>query len=118
MNEKITALLTRIAESDELQAKFAALGTPEEAYELAKSLQDGFTKEEFLDAVREIAAVQDEDISDEELASVAGGIDTDRDCRPTTDNISRSKITPGQSNKSAVPLPQSVIRTTQKLSNV
>ena len=74
MNENITALIKKIAESEDLQAKFAALGSPDEAFELAKTIQEGFTKEEFLEATR-LLATADEDISDEELASAAGGMD-------------------------------------------
>ena len=118
MNENITALLTRIAESDELQAKFAGLDTPEKAYELAKTLQDGFTKEEFLEAAKEIAEAQSGDISDEELASAAGGLDTDRDCFPTTRD-GGTKLTLNRTNKTATTRPtESIIRTTQKLSNI
>ena len=73
MNENVKALLTRIAESEELQAKFAELDTPEKAYEFAKSLQDGFTQEEFLDAVAALNEADEGDISDEALAAAAGG---------------------------------------------
>ena len=75
MNENIMKFLVKVSESEELQAKFAALATPEEAYELAKTIQDGFTKEEFLEAAAEIAAEADGDISDEALATAAGGTD-------------------------------------------
>lgn len=73
MNENIRALFGKIAESEELQAKFAGLNTPEEAYELAKTIQDGFTMEEFLEAARAVSAGANGDISDEVLASAAGG---------------------------------------------
>ena len=73
MNENIKTLLTQIAESEELQAKFAGLDTPEKAYELAKTLQDGFTKEEFLEAVKSISELDEGDLSDEDLAAAAGG---------------------------------------------
>ncbi len=118
MNESIKALLTKIAGSEELQAKFETLDTPEKAYELAKTLQDGFTKEEFLDAVNEIAEAQVEDISDEELAATAGGVTDDMNCRPTTENISRTRsiLTPRQTDKTAVTRPpiSTIIRTSIK----
>ena len=38
MNENIQALLQKIAESEELQSRFAKAGTPEEAYEMAKEI--------------------------------------------------------------------------------
>ncbi len=75
MNENLVKLLQMIADSDELQAQFGNLATLDEAYELASKLQQGFTKEEFLDAVKALNEAADEDISDEELAATAGGID-------------------------------------------
>ena len=72
MNENIKALMARIAGSEELQAKFAELDTLEKAYEFACTLQGGFTKEEFLDAV-EALNNENGDISDEDLAAAAGG---------------------------------------------
>lgn len=74
MNEKLTALFQKIAESDELQAKFAEFGTLEEAYEFARTLQDGFSKEEFLEVCKAVAEAATGDISDEELVDAAGGI--------------------------------------------
>ena len=121
MNENIKTLLTKITESEELQAKFAGLDTPEKAYELAKTLQDGFTKEEFLEAAKEIAEAQTEDISDEELAAAAGGTDAEMNCRPTTDDrLSKlSKVTPVHTNKTSTPTPMTeIIRKTQKMSNI
>ena len=73
MNENIKAFLIKVAGSEELQAKFTNLTTPEEAYEVAKTIQDGFTKEEFLEAAQAMAAGENGDISDEILASAAGG---------------------------------------------
>ena len=73
MNEKLTALFQKIAESDELQAKFAEFGTLEEAYEFARTLQDGFSKEEFLEVCKAVAEAATGDISDEELVAAAGG---------------------------------------------
>ena len=125
MNENIKTLLTQIAESEELQAKFAGLDTPEKAYELAKTLQDGFTKEEFLEAAKEIAEAQIDDVSDEELAAAAGGTDAEMDCRPVTDDrLSKlSKLTPGRTNKTATTQPpttirETIIKTTKKMSNI
>lgn len=72
MNENIQALVKRVMENEELQSQFEKLETPEEAFELASKLQDGFTKEEFLEAVKGFAAFN-EDITDDELAAIAGG---------------------------------------------
>ena len=75
MNEKLTALFQKIAESEDLQAKFAEFGTLEEAYEFARTLQDGFTKEEFVEVCKAAAEAATGDISDEELVAAAGGTD-------------------------------------------
>ena len=75
MNENIQALLQKVAESEELQSRFAKVSTPEEAYEIAKEIQGGYTKEEFLEAAKALAEAMDEDIGDEDLASAAGGVD-------------------------------------------
>ena len=50
------------------------MSSPEEAYEIAKEIQGGFTKEEFLEAAKALAEAADGDISDADLASAAGGI--------------------------------------------
>ena len=77
MNENIQELLKKIADSEELQAQFGKLDNLDEAYELASKLQQGFTKEEFLDVIKVLNEAADDDISDEELAATAGGVDTD-----------------------------------------
>lgn len=77
MNEGIKAFLDRLTEDAELQSKFSGASTPEEAYELAKSVGGGFTMEEFMEAARAIGEAEDGDISDEALASVAGGTDAE-----------------------------------------
>ena len=73
MNEGIKAFLAQLNENAELQQKFNEATTPEEAYELAQNVQDGFDKDEFVAAFQEIAEALDDDLSDEELASAAGG---------------------------------------------
>ena len=73
MNENIKKFLEQFLTDEALQAKFSALKTPDEAFELAKSIQDGFTKEEFLEAVQQLAALDEADITDEDLAAAAGG---------------------------------------------
>ena len=73
MNENISKFLEKFAADEELQAKLSALTSPEEAYELAKTVQDGFTLEEFLEAAKSISELDEGDISDEDLAAAAGG---------------------------------------------
>ena len=73
MNENIKALFEKVAVDEELQAKFSELKTPEEAYELASTLQDGFTKEEFITEVTRIREAMEENLTDEDMARSAGG---------------------------------------------
>jgi len=73
MNENIKALLEKVAADAELQAKFSQFKNPEEAYELAASIQPGFTKEEFVTEMKKIKEAMDEDLTDADLAKSAGG---------------------------------------------
>ena len=47
MNENIKKFLEKVARDPELTAKMRAVQDPDEAYRLASSLQDGFTKEDY-----------------------------------------------------------------------
>lgn len=74
MNEKIKAVLRKIAADPELVARLNACQNPDEAYKLASSLQDGFTQEEFVSAMKDLdAAVKADDLSDADLEKIAGG---------------------------------------------
>ena len=75
MNESIKKLLVKAAQDPELAAKMSAIQDPDEAYKLASSVQDGFTKEEFITAMRELAAANG-DLTDADLKKFAGGTDT------------------------------------------
>ena len=75
VNENIKAFLEKVAADQELQAKFAQIKDVDEAYSLASSLQSGFTKEEFVTEMRKIKEAMDENLSDEDLAKSAGGMD-------------------------------------------
>ena len=66
-------LLKKVADNEELQAQFGKLESLDEAYELAGKIQQGFSKEEFLEAMKIMNEAADEDVSDEELAAAAGG---------------------------------------------
>ena len=74
MNENIKKFLEKMGEDPELQAKFSSLHDPDEAYALASSIQDGFTKEEFIETMTAIRDAMDENLSDEDLARSAGGV--------------------------------------------
>ena len=73
MNEKIKLFLEKLDADNELQAKFSQLRDPDEAYALATSVQDGFTKEEFITEMTKIKEAMDENLSDEDLAKSSGG---------------------------------------------
>ena len=75
MNENLKLFLEKVAADQELQTKFAQIKDVDEGYALASSVQDGFTKEEFVEAMTAIKAAMEEDLSDEDLAKSAGGLD-------------------------------------------
>ena len=75
MNENIKTLLDKVSEDEALLAKFSACKSVDEAYELAKELVGGFTKEEFTEAMAALSAADGADISDQDLAAAAGGED-------------------------------------------
>ena len=77
MNENIKKLLAKVEQSPELQAKFAQIRKPDEAYKLATSVQDGFTKDEFITEMKKLYDETVKDLSEEDLAKVAGGLDTE-----------------------------------------
>ena len=74
MNENIKAFLEKVEASPDLQAQFAQIRDPDEAYKLAASVQDGFTKEEFVSEMKKLYESQVADLSDEDIAKVAGGL--------------------------------------------
>ena len=78
MNENIKKFLEKLAQDEEAQAKFRATTDPDEAYRIASALQDGFTKEEFVAAMEELAKeVRPNEINDSDLNDLAGGVDVD-----------------------------------------
>ena len=72
MNENIKKFLEKAAQAPELLAKMSVIQDPDEAYRLASSVQDGFTKEEFITAMKEFAAVNG-DLTADDLKKFAGG---------------------------------------------
>ena len=75
MNENIKKFLAKVEQSPELQAQFAQIRDPEEAYKLASSVQGGFTKEEFVSEMTKLYEVQIADLSEDDVAKIAGGLD-------------------------------------------
>lgn len=73
MNENIKVLLDKVAGDEELLAKFSACKSVDEAFDLARELVGGFTKEEFVEAMTALSAADEGDISDEDLTAAAGG---------------------------------------------
>ena len=73
MNENIKKFLEKVEASPELQAKFSQIRNPDEAYKLAASIQDGFSKEELITEMTKLYEAAIQDLSDEDLAKVAGG---------------------------------------------
>ena len=74
MNENIKKLLEKVEQSPELQAKFSQIRNPNEAYKLAASIQDGFTKDEFITEMTKLYEAAIQDLSDEDIAKIAGGV--------------------------------------------
>jgi len=74
MNEKIALFLHKVEKDETLVAKLSAIKNPDEAYALAASVQDGFTKEEFVAAME---GIRNGDLTAEDLEKLAGGVDID-----------------------------------------
>ena len=72
MNEKIELFLQKVEKDEALAAKLSAIRNPDEAYALAASVQDGFTKEEFVAAME---GIRNGDLSADDLGKLAGGVD-------------------------------------------
>ena len=75
MNESMKKFLEKVAQDPELLAKMSAVQNPDEAYRLASALQDGFTKEEFITTMKDLAAASG-DLTNDDLKKFAGGVDT------------------------------------------
>ena len=66
MNDKIKEFLQKLAQDEQLYAKFETCKTPEEAYAVASGAEGGFTKEEFIAAMTELNAANN-DLNDGDL---------------------------------------------------
>jgi predicted ribosomally synthesized peptide with nif11-like leader len=73
VNENIIKFLEKVSTDEELLAKMQKATNPDEAYAIASSVQDGFTKEEFIEAMQELNAQTNQELSDDDLEQVAGG---------------------------------------------
>ena len=74
MNEKIALFLQKVEKDETLVAKLSAIKNPDEAYALAASVQEGFTKEEFVAAME---GIHNGDLTADDLEKLAGGVDID-----------------------------------------
>ena len=73
MNENIVLFLKRVEQDAALAGRFNGITNPDEAYALASSMQGGFTKEEFMEAMGKI---NQGELTQDDLAQMSGGNDT------------------------------------------
>ncbi len=73
MNENIKLLLDKVSKDEALQAKFKDVKNPDEAYKVATSIQGGYTKDEFIAAMKDLRSKASKDLSDDDLEKAAGG---------------------------------------------
>ena len=75
MNENIKKLIQKVALDKDLQAEIKSITNPDEAYEFAITIQDGFSKEEFIEVMKKLSesTSDSEELTDEEVAGVSGG---------------------------------------------
>ena len=73
MKEEIKLFLQKVAEDEDLQKKLQGCKSPEEAYEIASAVQEGFTFEEFTETMTKLRDEMGEELTGEDLAKVSGG---------------------------------------------
>ena len=73
MNENIVAFLNKLAQDEETQKKLSACRDPEEAYQIAHAIQDGFTREEFIETMKSLHDQAAQDLNADDLAKTSGG---------------------------------------------
>jgi predicted ribosomally synthesized peptide with nif11-like leader len=74
VKEELKLFVNKVAADEELQKKMMSAKTPEEAYAVASSIQEGFSYDEFVDTMTKLKTVIDEqEVTDEDLAKAAGG---------------------------------------------
>lgn len=95
MNENLKAFLEKVSKDEALQAKFQNVHSPDEAYALASSVQEGFTKEEFVETMTKLYQMEKGELSDEDLEAVSGGVDIGGVDIPVTDMLIGAGIVTG-----------------------
>lgn len=74
MNENLAIFLNKFLADRELQERFEKTSGEDECYEIALTVQDGYSKDEFVKAMIDLRDAVQEDISMDDLDKVAGGI--------------------------------------------
>ena len=79
MNNNLIELIKKIVADEEKQVKMQSFTNIDEAYDYAVSIQDGYSKEEFEAVMAKSAkgSTINDEISDTDLESVAGGTITE-----------------------------------------
>lgn len=78
MNENLKKLFEVLKADENISEKFSVCKTPEEAYQTAQEIVDGYSFEEFKQAMTEIdklAKKESGELSEADLEGVAGGSD-------------------------------------------
>ncbi len=73
MNEKLKEFLALTTKDEALAAKIQAAKSADEAYAIASAAVKGFTKDEFVACM---TSLTNKDLSAEDLAGLAGGVDS------------------------------------------
>jgi predicted ribosomally synthesized peptide with nif11-like leader len=79
MKEELKLFIQKLAEDKELQDKMQTCKSPEEAYAIASSVQEGFTFEEYTETMTKLyneIKQGDQELTDEDLSMAAGGVST------------------------------------------
>ena len=77
MNENLEKFFQKVSADEKIQAKMKSFTDIDEAYDYAVSIQGGYSKEEFEAVMTKIveASTEHDEISDDDLANIAGGAD-------------------------------------------
>ena len=75
MNEDIKIMLEKLSQDEETQKKLATVRDPDEAYAIVSAIHGGYTKEEFIATMKGIAAMENTDLTADDLRKAAGGKD-------------------------------------------
>ena len=74
-NESLKAFFAKIASDEEALARLKACKDLDEAYDFAISIQDGFTKEEFVETITKgYETLGTVELTDDDLNALAGGL--------------------------------------------